>query len=171
MAGLNYAGPGDRSPIEQWYEARHIDGFLRPKVVDESCAVSLLDAAARCARWGLVMPRWLAERLTACVRKVVDFEVRTLDEAFGHPLKSRKISALRRQKDISDFVYGQVLIYASQNPGQAIDRLLHDDVAERIHQHFASTGIRTNGAEVERIYHLAIANGQLEARCWVGPQK
>ena len=72
--------------------------------------LALLKAIDLCARAELPSPRWATEAFSQALKRVDDFAVGSLDEAFGHKRpKGKRLSKLRSDKAKGLNVYVEIL--------------------------------------------------------------
>jgi hypothetical protein len=87
---------------------------------------TLLDAVDICARCAMPLPLWAAEEFCACYVSWAQFEVRTLDEAFGVPRKG--VHAARRKH--REWLRLQITLRVSelQDEGMPTDEALFEQI-------------------------------------------
>lgn len=143
--------------MSRWYAARYIGSILRPRIENEGDTLAILEAMAECAENGLVAPDWLAKAFIEPIHKVLDYKVGSIDEAFGHPFKGKRVADLRRQREMQSFLWLGAREFLRQHPDRAIDPTLWDDVATFIGKTFPE--IVVTGAMVDRACRRARKQG------------
>lgn len=123
----NAGNNGPDSPLFQWVALNEIEQLRRQFEMGDEFA--LLQAVAKCAQHGLLMPPWLSEKYLQQYRKVVHAHVGTWDEAFGRPYpKGKHIAKLRQRRDLRFVVYNEIRARLHAAPETAIDDALFESV-------------------------------------------
>lgn len=99
----------------------------------ESDGVTLLSAVDTILGRGMRAPQWLAQAFTARWGRFNRFEIRTLDEVFGHePLDPRTVRAARRSAGMVNAVHAALCEAVRAEPGEPIHAgFPFEQVAER----------------------------------------
>jgi hypothetical protein len=114
--------------LPNWYAIRELEALKDKFNSGENSA--LLDAIFICARGIIPLPDWVADNYVERYKKILKFEVRTLDDAFGSPLdKGANLNALNKKKNIALNIWSSVLIAAES--GTAIDDELFEEVGKK----------------------------------------
>lgn len=145
--------------MSRWYAARHIATVLRPRIEAEGDALAILEAMADCAENGLAAPAWLARAFAEPIRKVLAYEVGSIDEAFGRPFKGKRIDDLRRQREMQGFLWLGARVFLRKHPDRAIDPTLWEDVAKYIAETHPYLDVPLTGAMVDRACRRARQQG------------
>ncbi|MCR6651805.1 MAG: hypothetical protein NVV73_10100 [Cellvibrionaceae bacterium] len=124
------AGSGEsHSPYERWVAWLMLGVYERCYERGEKEAV--LEAVRTCAKHGLPMPNWLATETINNLKKWANYEVKTLDEAFGvQRKKGIHINAERKKWRLEINVPIRVAAY--QKEGRSVDQDLFDEVGKEL---------------------------------------
>jgi hypothetical protein len=125
-------------------------GRLRPQLVwrsirrvrscearfEEGEPLALFEAILECSRFGIPLPYWARTALQEAYSRAKNFEVRTLDEAFGYKLPANiKISKLRKKH-----VIGHRLFCAVTRRNKLNGDGISDDLFAAVGELFAISG-------------------------------
>lgn len=121
--------------------------------------VSLFKAYEFCVTFKLDMPEWVTKTILISFQKIINFEVRTLDEAFGFKRKKwLQIKNERNWRDNAFDIYRFVLNWERQ--GKSIN---FAEIAKKLRATGldGKNGIKTNKDEVYKMYTEIRENTQL----------
>lgn len=136
--------------LARWYEAQHIQAVLRPRIEKTSDGLAILEAIAGCAEHGLQVPQWLAQAFVPRVDQVLTYQVRTIDEAFGNPLKAARLEDLREQRFRDAFLWMSTRRFLAENPSRKVDANLWADVATYVNERYPLA--KVTGTQVDRAH-------------------
>jgi hypothetical protein len=128
------------SPGRNTLTKRYVEGCH--KRFDVGDGEALLDAIDGCARSGMALPLWAAEAFCGRYVSWVQFEARTLDEAFGVTRKGMHVASQNQRERLRLHVV--LLVIQLHEEGMPIDDKLFAKVG-------ADFGI--GGARVKAIYY------------------
>jgi len=114
-------------------------------------ATTPMDGMAICARFGIAAPAWLADAFLSRFDKVLNFEVRSWDAAFGSPRsKGINLARARQRRRLMGPLAKLFVENMNRDPDTAVDKLLWEHLGK-------SVGVSATTAE--EIYREALRLG------------
>ena len=115
------------APFFQWYALNALD-YLQQEY-EAGDTLSLLSAVNQCAMHDLPMPEWVRRGYIDRYRRVVEYEVKSWDDAFGRPHpKGLHLENARHRRSRRCPVYVRVHEILHLKPDTSIDRGLFERV-------------------------------------------
>ncbi|HEX6993726.1 MAG TPA: hypothetical protein VF339_06220 [Gammaproteobacteria bacterium] len=122
----------------------------RQRYEDEADGVALLEALHRCLRDDA--PKWLQIAVGRALVRYDGAESRTLDEAFG-VRRPKHWTRKRARKDAFDLAVYLRVIEHRRRTGEAIGRVLFENVADELSRDGPFEGVHFNGTDVQDAYY------------------
>jgi hypothetical protein len=107
---------------------------LERPAIQNGDGFALLACVAECARFGVALPDWLADRFVHAYESVLNCEVGSWDEAFGgrpYP-KGKHLAALRKRREKMHAIWHAVEVARQINPGIPLGASLFEAVGKQL---------------------------------------